>query len=338
VDQTEPRVSAHDVRALRAAGIIPASRFAGAIGAVRDEEFWSRWGLRALLVLGAGQFLAGVVFFFAYNWNDLSEVAKFAIVEGALAIAVVAAILAGIDRTFGQTLLVAASVLTGVLLAVIGQTYQTGADAVDLFIAWAALILPWTIVLRRAVHWLLWLVVAETALALYGGQVLMAVDAVTWDEVWVMVGVTLAAALALREFVVQRGLAWLAAHWTRLGLLFAMLGALFVPAADYVVDGRDVGSGVMCVLAFAAAIIGTVAVYWRVWPDFAALVMAIGFADLFFIGIGYRVIDEAIGFSFTDQVPALTSFGGMILWAIVGTGSAAYAMRSLRSIMRRAAA
>lgn len=338
MDRAEPRVTAREVRALRAAGGIPASQFAGAMAAARDEEFWSRWSLRALLALGAGQFLAGVVFFFAYNWNDLSDVAKFAIVEGALTIAVLAAILAGIDRAFGQTLLVAASVLTGVLLAVIGQTYQTGADAVDLFIAWAALILPWAIVSRSAVHWLIWIVVAETALALYGGQVLMAVDAITWDEVWVMVGVTLAAALAVREFVVRRGLAWLAAHWTRLVLLFAMLGALFVPAVHHVVDGWDVGSGMVSVVVFAAAIIATVAVYWRIWPDFAALVMAIAFADLFFICIGYRVIDEAIGFTFTDQAPALASFGGMILWAIVGTGSAAYAMRSLRSTMRRATA
>ena len=97
--------------------------------------------MRALLALGVGQFLAGVVFFFAYNWNDLSDIAKFAVIETALAIALGGALLIGLDRVFGQMLLIAASVLTGVLLAVIGQVYQTGADVFELFAAWAVLIL-----------------------------------------------------------------------------------------------------------------------------------------------------------------------------------------------------
>ena len=60
------------------------------------------------------------------------------------------ALLAGLDRAFGQVLLIAGSVLTGVLLAVIGQAYQTGADVFELFVAWAVLILPWVFVSRSA--------------------------------------------------------------------------------------------------------------------------------------------------------------------------------------------
>ena len=51
-----------------------------------------------------------------------------------MAIAAVGALLVGLDRAFGQVLLIAASVLTGVLLAVIGQVYQTGADVFELFV------------------------------------------------------------------------------------------------------------------------------------------------------------------------------------------------------------
>ncbi|HEU4825033.1 MAG TPA: hypothetical protein VFS85_01055, partial [Dongiaceae bacterium] len=64
-------------------------------------------------------------------------------------------------------------------------------------------------------------------------------------------------------------------------------------------------------------------------PDLATLVVVIGFADLFFICAGYRLIDEAIGFDFEHALPALTSFGAMIAWAIAGTGSAGLAMRRL---------
>jgi len=323
-------VGPSELQALRSAGLVSARGYAAAVDAVRDEAFWARWGMRALLALGVGQFLAGVVFFFAYNWNDLSDIAKFAVVETALAIAVGGALLVGLDRVFGQMLLIAASVLTGVLLAVIGQMYQTGADAFELFLAWAALILPWTIISRHAAHWLLWLVVAETALVLYCEQVLVPINELPSELVWVLMGATIAMALAGRELAVHRGVAWLSGHWTRLVLLFAGLVALFAPAAGQMIDVDTFKVGSLCVGAFVLAAGAASAMYWRARPDFAALVIVIGFVDDFVVCVGYRVIDEAIGFDFDDVAPALTSFGAMIAWAIAATGSAAVIMRRLR--------
>ena len=323
-------VGPSELQALRSAGLVSARGYAAAVDAVRDEAFWARWGMRALLALGVGQFLAGVVFFFAYNWNDLSDIAKFAVVETALAIAVGGALLIRLDRVFGQMLLIAASVLTGVLLAVIGQMYQTGADAFELFVAWAALILPWTIISRHAAHWLLWLVVAETALVLYCEQVLVPINELPSELVWVLVGATIAMALAGRELAVHRGVAWLSGHWTRLVLLFAGLVALFAPAAGQMIDVDTFKVGSLCVGAFVLAAGAASAMYWRARTDFAALVIVIGFVDVFVVCVGYRVIDEAIGFDFDDVAPALTSFGAMIAWAIAATGSAAVIMRRLR--------
>ena len=329
-------VGPSELQALRSAGLVSARGYAAAVNAVRDEAFWARWGMRALLALGVGQFLAGVVFFFAYNWNDLSDIAKFSVVETALAIAVGSALLIGLDRVFGQMLLIAASVLTGVLLAVIGQVYQTGADAFELFVAWAALILPWTIISRHAAHWLLWLVVAETALVLYCEQVLMPINEMPSELVWVLVGVTVAMALAGRELAVTRGVAWLSGHWTRLVPLFAGMVALFAPAAGQVIDVDTFEIEPACVGAFVLAAIVASAMFWRVRPDFAALVIVIGFVDAFVVCIGYRVIDEGIGFDFDDVAPALTSFGAMIVWAIAATGSAAVVMRRLRGSLQAA--
>jgi uncharacterized membrane protein len=292
--------------------------------------------MRALLALGVGQFLAGVVFFFAYNWNDLSDIAKFAVIEAALALSVGGALLIGLDRVFGQMLLIAASVLTGALLAVIGQVYQTGADAFELFVVWAALILPWTIISRHAAHWLLWLAVAEVALVLYCEQVLVPINEMPSELVWVSVGATLAVALACRELAAHRGIAWLSGHWTRLVLLFAGMVALFAPAAGQVIDVDSFKVGPVCVGAFVLAAIVASAMYWRMRPDFAALVIVIGFVDAFVVCIGYRVIDEVIGFDFDDVAPALTSFGAMIVWAIAATGSAAVIMRRLRGSLHGA--
>jgi uncharacterized membrane protein len=318
------------LQTLRSAGLVSARGYAAAVEAVRDEAFWARWGMRALLALGVGQFLAGVVFFFAYNWNDLSDIAKFAVIETALAIAVGGALLVGLDRVFGQMLLIAASVLTGVLLAVIGQVYQTGADVFELFAVWAVFILPWTIISRHPVHWLLWLVVAEVAFVLYAVQVLVPIRKMPSELVWTIVGATIALVLAAREWAVPRGLHWLAAHWTRLILLFAAMAALFGPAAAQMFDVDNIAAGAVCVIAFLLATLAASAVYWRPWRDFPALVIIIGFANAFVVCVGYRVIDEAIGFDLNDVGPALSSLGAMIVWAIAATGSAAMVMRRVR--------
>ena len=156
------------------------------------------------------------------------------------------------------------------------------------------------------------------------------------ELVWVLVGVTTAVALAGRELAVHRGMTWLSGHWTRLVLLFAGMVALFAPAAGQVIDVDIFKVGSICVGAFVLSAIVASAVYWRVRPDFAALVIVIGFVDAFIVCIGYRVIDEGIGFDFDDVAPALTSFGAMIVWAIAATGSAAVIMRRLRSNLQGA--
>ena len=322
------------LQVLRGAGLLAARRYPTAVDAIRDDAFWARWGLRALLALGAGQFLAGVVFFFAYNWNDLSDIAKFAVVEGAVTVAALGALAVGLDRMFGQVLLIAASVLTGVLLAVIGQVYQTGADVFELFLAWAVLILPWTLISRSAVQWLLWLVVAEVALWLYCEQVPMVVGGMTWDELHVLSGATVVLALVAREVAVRAGCLWLGAHWTRLVLLFAATLILFMPAAGEVLDIDTVATPLLCVSAFVVLLVAGGFTYWRKIPDFAALVIIIAFADAFFICIGVRLIEETIGFSWMVAGPGLSSMGAMILWAIAGTGGSAMAMRRLRADLR----
>lgn len=121
---------------------MPAARYAEAAYALRDRDLWSVWAVRLLMALGTGHVLAGIVFFFAFNWADMSPFAKFATIQGGIALAAIAAIVSGLDRPVGQSLLIAASVLTGVLLAVFGQIYQTGADAYELFVGWALLIVP----------------------------------------------------------------------------------------------------------------------------------------------------------------------------------------------------
>jgi hypothetical protein len=134
--------------------------------------------------------------------------------------------------------------------------------------------------------------------------------------------------LALREAVVRKGLSWLAAGWTRIGLLIATLGLLFWPAAGYLLDWLY-GDGVFAVLAFVVALaLGAVA-YRRWLPDFAATTTVIGFALLFVIAVGYRVIDEAVGFDGGEGL-LVASAGLLVLWSVAAMGLAAKLLQLLR--------
>ncbi len=315
-----------DVNALHGRGLIPGARYFAAVAAVRDDRAWAAWAGRAILALGAGHLLAGIVAFFAYNWADLSALTKFAVVEGALVIALAGAWFAGIERAVGEMLLIAASILVGVLLLVIGQAYNTDADAYSLFMAWTLLILPWTLASRSAAHWAVWLIVLYLALSLYGEQALIPEERLTEATLEVGLGALTALVLALREAAVRKGMAWAAAAWTRIALLIAALGLLFWPAAGYVLDWQgEIHAPVAFVIAVA---VGAVA-YRRRLPDFAATTTIVGFAVLFVIAIGYRAIDEAIGFG-GDEALLVASAGLLVLWSAGAMGLAAKLLQALR--------
>ena len=290
---TKPTTAA-EVDDLRRIGSISASEYLPLLQACRDESYWHRWAMRALLVLGAGHFLAGVVFFFAYNWADLTSFAKFGILQFAIVGSFVAALLLRIEKAAGQAMLIAASVFTGVLLAVIGQTYQTGADAWELFAAWTALILPWVVASRSSAHWFLWILLCLTAFSLYGEQRLVALGLIERELLAAIAGLLPIFFLAVREFALISGLDWLRGGWFRRGLVVISMLVLF-PQAIMFIFGTDAGFlGFMCFLLVSA---GASFVYLRELPDFSVIAMVAGFVSLVAMAFGGRVIHEVIGFS-----------------------------------------
>ena len=138
---------------------------------IPDAARWRHFADRLLLAAGSLLLLAGIVFFFAFNWNDLHRFVKMALVALPLLLSASrSATLPSVrsnDSLESKAWLSAAVVLTGVLLAVIGQIYQTGADSELLFAGWALLVLPWVIVARAAWLWLFWLVLTNVALTLF---------------------------------------------------------------------------------------------------------------------------------------------------------------------------
>src|SRR5688572_3177860 len=101
-------------------------------GVLPDRTQWRAFLDQLLLWLGVVMLAAAAVFFLAYNWNDLGRHAKFAMAESLILAALAAVWWQGLERIAGKAALLAAALFTGALLALIGQTYQTGADTFEL--------------------------------------------------------------------------------------------------------------------------------------------------------------------------------------------------------------
>ena len=134
------------------------------------KHTWLAFFDKAALIIGSVALVLALVFFIAYNWQNMSHTGKFALVEGALVVTIALYIILCFKQRFQlvrQLLLLIASIITGSLLALFGQVYQTGADTWQLFFNWALLIIPWVLIARLPALWLLWLGLINASLILY---------------------------------------------------------------------------------------------------------------------------------------------------------------------------
>ncbi len=130
-----------------------------------------------LLSIGVGFGVAGIVFFFAYNWDDMHKFVKMGIIQSLIVVPVLIVLFSKLNATVKNIILTAASIMVGVLFAVFGQIYQTGADAYDFFLGWTLSIVLWVIISGFAPLWLVFLILINTTLSLYYSQVVS-----RWNE------------------------------------------------------------------------------------------------------------------------------------------------------------
>ncbi|KAA0891152.1 GDYXXLXY domain-containing protein [Pusillimonas sp. ANT_WB101] len=127
------------------------------------------YSLACLLLASAG------LCWVAANWEYATSLQKLAGAQALVAVLVLLATWrmpgqAASHNLSAQALFSGlAAVATGALLALVGQIYQTGADPWQLFLLWAALLLPWLLVLRTVMLGLLFAVLLNVGLALYLG-------------------------------------------------------------------------------------------------------------------------------------------------------------------------
>jgi uncharacterized membrane protein len=203
--------------------------------------------------MGAVLLGAGVIFFFAFNWQAMGRFAKFALVEAPVLVALLFVWRIGLESIAGKAVLLAGALVVGALLALIGQTYQTGADTWELFAVWAAAILPWVLVARFPALWIFWLLIANVAVSLYYVTfgfwgMLFAPEKLAW----LLFGLN-SLALVVWEGLALAGVEWLRERWSTRMVAIAS-GAIVTVLA--VIDIAKVSShwGAPAWLAWIAAV------------------------------------------------------------------------------------
>ncbi len=140
------------------------------LGLRPDAAAWGDFWRRMLLLCGALFLASGVIFFIAWNWADMHRFARLGLMQAVVAGTALLALWRGPDSLEGRVSLLACALCVGPMLAVFGQTYQSGAELWELFRVWGLVIAALALVGRQAGLWLTAWVVGNLAVMMYLGR------------------------------------------------------------------------------------------------------------------------------------------------------------------------
>ncbi|PCC66945.1 Predicted membrane protein [Nannocystis exedens] len=163
------------LHALASAGVLDPAAFERArelVGGTPTVDAWYRFARFHLIILGTVLAVAGAIFFVAANWDVFTPHARIGLAAAAMAAATLAGGWIGLDKLSGRAAGLAGGLLFGPLLALVGQVYQTGADAFELFLAWAVVLAGYALATRFVGAWITALLLAVITIYLWIGQAL----------------------------------------------------------------------------------------------------------------------------------------------------------------------
>lgn len=151
-----PPLTKASLNTLCDAGVITPAAWRKAVdfcGFRPDGKAWPAYWRQMFLLGGALFLLAGVICFIAWNWGAMTPFTRMALTGALVAGSGLGAVLLGPDTRLGQVLLLTCGIAMGPMLAVFGQTYQTGAELWELFRVWTALLVLLALAGRQAGLW-----------------------------------------------------------------------------------------------------------------------------------------------------------------------------------------
>nr|WP_276599968.1 DUF2157 domain-containing protein [Nannocystis sp. ILAH1] len=163
------------LHALAAAGVLDPAALERSLELIVRKptaDAWYRFARFHLIILGTVLAVAGAIFFVAANWDVFTPHARIGLAAAAMAAATLAGGWIGLDKLSGRAAALAGGLLFGPLLALVGQVYQTGADAFELFLAWSAVLAGYALATRFVGAWITALLLAAVTNYLWIDQAL----------------------------------------------------------------------------------------------------------------------------------------------------------------------
>ena len=273
---------------------------------------WQRYLNLLFLLLTVGFLTSGVVTLIAANLDYFSDLAKIYGLQTLLVVTVVLGIYCFILESRRQakeklkwktySLFFVVSVLIGGLFALVGQTYQTGADVWQLFAVWTLCQLPFLLLFPNVASALLFAATANVAFYLFNEQ--NSHNSMCY-AVLINAGLLVISELFSKTFHDQ--------HWRILPKVFLVL--TFVNLFGLIVKIHDMYAyawdefGLLSLSSFLIAIPASIAfyVYHKYRFDFINLIISViallgaycFLASLLIRGVEEGVVLGLIGFTFT---------------------------------------
>lgn len=274
---------------------------------------WQRYLNLLFLLLTVGFLTSGVVTLIAANLDYFSDLAKIYGLQTLLVVTVVLGIYCFIRESRRQakeklkwktySLFFVVSVLIGALFALVGQTYQTGADVWQLFAVWTLCQLPFLLLFPNVASALLFAATANVAFYLFNEQ--NAYNSMCY-AVLINAGLLVISELFSKTFHDQH---WRILPKVFLVLTFASLFGLIViyDVYFYAYAWGELGRSSLSSLLIAIPALIALYVYHKYRFDFINLIISViallgaycFLASLVIRGVEEGVVLGLIGFTFT---------------------------------------
>ncbi len=280
-----------------------------------DNKEWKGFLTTLFLFLGISFLATGIVFFFAYNWADLSKFSKFALIETAIILSTGVVLVKKISTSTGKGFLLLSIILTGVLLAIFGQTYQTGADAYQLFMGWSLLVVGWVVVSSFLPIWTVFILLINTTMILYWHQIVSGSYGNSIRLYEMLIGINFCFLFLFEFFLIRIG--WLKGRWLPRILYITLSICFVIPLLEYIFSYNRASQrdyiALLCPLLFGFFLIGTFTYYQRVRKDLFSLTIALTSCIILFTGlVGRILITDVGGFIFLAFLVIIQGAGATI--------------------------
>jgi uncharacterized membrane protein len=278
-------------------------------GLAPEPTEWRAFLSRVALGLGSLAVGVGVGFLIAAHWDVLGRFGRLGLLAATIAALAAAAAWCGPERAVARALLLLAALLIGPLLAIIGQTYHTGAGVEKLLLVWAVLCVPWAVGAQRSWFLALPLVLLNASIAIGGGMPEFWLGESRWLESRTLPLLLLNAAAVV---LIMR----FAPDWRGLRQLALALALAAGTTSSVVTIAGDSGAGALhtlIALLHVAALAATIG-WW--WPTSRLDVVALGLAGASLIACLQTLLTRIIGgdnfFSWLILGLALVGMGGAL--------------------------